>query len=354
MSCEQECVHVLDVLRDGMVWCGSNRFAGLTPAKRPLQFCNQCIFKNVPNRQVEDWEWSTTKRAKRFGRSPSDDKRHSVDSSTTRVRTHPHHEISILDELGFPKCSCPKRVSAWWSRNDSEFDFYDPMGDTAVAITTAPRIIPTIDRTLKSLDKAGFKCNHIHNDNGSPQCGSYNSFYAALEHLVTSLPDATSYVVCQDDVVLSENTREYLKHSIWPCDPRHIGAVSLFTISGVSHDSGGWRCFSPKLDSRMFSKLWGALSYIFTPFSARLFLARNQPTTHTSHGPDVAVLRTFRHYGLCIAAHGPSLAQHIGETSAISRRPFNASRKASSFIEDATVLLDASSPPSSASSTEAS
>jgi len=198
----------------------------------------------------------------------------------------------------------------------------------AAAVTTARRGADYLTGTLKSLAMAGWLRVHVFADVGADPVdsqpwhpsdrwlGPYQNFLRALEALADIYPNADAYAVFQDDILVSRGCRLWLEGQLWP-DPLP-GVVSLYTAAEIAAGrNDGWFGLDPALLPR---KAYGALAYVFPPAHAKKFLS--SPPKHGSRTMlDVAVGRWCRENGLPYVQHVPSLVQHVGEVSAITRGP---------------------------------
>jgi hypothetical protein len=202
----------------------------------------------------------------------------------------------------------------------------------AVGITTAPRREPTLKRCLSSLARAGWDHGSIFAEPGSEipagfdrfsvtrraaRMGAWPNWYLALAELYMREPYADAFFVLQDDVVLCRNVRRYLEHALW-CAPA-AGLVSVYrpAVYGSSGTDSGWL----QVDTR--EGLMGALTCIFPNAAARNLLADPQIVEHRLRGAsglegiDTAIGKWAHRANLPVYAHCPSLADHIGRTSAM-------------------------------------
>lgn len=228
------------------------------------------------------------------------------------------------------------------SHQDSAFNW-------AVGVTSAPRQIPTLERTLISLSKAGWSdarlfaepetlipeqfC-HLPVTQHDAMLGAFPNWYLGLSELVMREPKADGYLICQDDVLFAEGTRRYLETVLWPAPD--AGVVSIYCPShyaaegknGFIKEDRGWQS-------------WGALAYLFSNQSVKLFLSDFDVLNHRFSGPagglrniDSVVGRWCQATGRPYFVHFPSLTQHIGDTSTIWEKAGNTRRRcASHFLE---------------------
>lgn len=212
----------------------------------------------------------------------------------------------------------------------------------AVGVTTAPRQVPTLERSLASLIAAGWNSPRLFAEPGTeipPQfrnlpisqrdtvLGAFPNWYLGLAELVMREPQADAYLLCQDDVLFSEGLRDYLEESLQP--NRDAGVISVYCPShyatgrepGFHIENRGWHS-------------WGALAYILPAASARALLCDSKVLEHRLNGPadglrniDSVVGRWCRQTGKTYVVHVPSLAQHIGDTSTIWNGARNSHRR---------------------------
>jgi len=219
----------------------------------------------------------------------------------------------------------------------------------AVGVTTAPRKNSTLERTLQSLEEAGWDRPRLFAEPNvelpsefadlpvtrrDETIGAFPNWYLGLSELVMRDPRAEAYLLCQDDVLFSANLRDYLERVLWPAP--HVGVVSVYCPShyglgkpdGFHVEDHGWGT-------------WGALAYVFPNPSARAILTDSLVVNHRHHGPaagtrniDSVVGSWCTRSGLPYYVHVPSLAQHVGATSTIRKSAgVRGRRRASQFTE---------------------
>ncbi|QDU11419.1 hypothetical protein [Gimesia aquarii] len=219
----------------------------------------------------------------------------------------------------------------------------------SVGITTAPRKQPTLCQTIASIKKAGWERLQVFAEPGVEipedfndlifvqryeRLGAFPNWYLSLTEMVLRDPKAEAYLLCQDDVLFSENTREYLEFKLWPAP--EVGVVSIYCPSHYQQkitpefirEDRGWRS-------------WGALAYIFSNPSARSLLSDSAVLNHRDFGPadglkhiDAVVGLWCERNQLPYFVHSPSLAQHIGDTSTIyPTASVRGHRKADQFLK---------------------
>ena len=218
----------------------------------------------------------------------------------------------------------------------------------SVGMTTAPRIQPTLKRSLQSIVAAGWRILRLF---AEPQTkvpdefgdlpiswrgdrlGAFPNWYLGLSELFLREPLADAYLMCQDDALFAEGARDYLERCLWPAAT--VGVVSIYTPThwstgkprGFHVETHGWES-------------WGALAYIFSNQSLRALLADPLFISHRHHGAasgerniDSVVGAWCEKVGLPYFVHVPSLVQHIGETSTIwSRASASGPRFAADFV----------------------
>jgi hypothetical protein len=145
--------------------------------------------------------------------------------------------------------------------------------------------------------------------------GAWPAWFLTLAELLVQRPDADAYLMLQDDVALHdrEPLRDYLERVLWPGD--RPGLVLLF-YSGHG-TARGWH-------DRSDPRHCGAPALLFPPALARALVA-DPPVVQTvlassadHHTPIPDVLNAWvRRRGIDCWHTTPSLAQHIGNVSAI-------------------------------------
>jgi hypothetical protein len=217
--------------------------------------------------------------------------------------------------------------------------YYDPQLQVgravqlwSVGVLTAPRAEPTLERTLRSLAKAGWDEVRLFAEPGaaiprgfperrvtrrSERVHAWPNFLLALMELLLRQPHADAYLLCEDDVLFCGGLRAYLEETLWPAE--RLGVVSLFT-SGY-RDPGNGAGFFP---TRHGLATWGAQAFLFPNAAARAMIRHADIVNHRSRGPrqgkadtDAMVGWWCQRAGLDCHLHSPSLGQHIGETSAL-------------------------------------
>lgn len=228
----------------------------------------------------------------------------------------------------------------------------------AVGVTTAPRRQATLGRCLESVVTAGWTDLRLSAEPGAPipdffehlpctqrsdRLGAWSNWFLTLEELYQRESKADVFMIVQDDVVFSRNTRAYLERVLWPCD--RLGVVSLYHPGRRVDETGFVR-----LDCE--DGLPGALALLFPNAAARLLLGDREAILHRRRGPtvatrhiDVVVGQWAHRLGLPAYCHRPSLVQHIGQTTTVWGESENSViRQATDFLGeevDALSLLDA-------------
>lgn len=218
----------------------------------------------------------------------------------------------------------------------------------SVGVTTAPRGVPTLERCLASLARAGWGRPRIFAEPEAPvpaglsvtrrasRMGAWPNWYLALAELVLLDPLADCYFLSQDDVVYCRHVREFLEQDLWPA--RETGLVSLYCPS-IYHGKQQLPNYGPHEVAEGFG-LVGALTYLFPAASARALLQDTQVIEHRLKGRhrglcniDAVVGRWAQQTGRKVFYYSPALATHIGETSSIwPNQPARPSRTSSNFL----------------------
>ena len=183
-------------------------------------------------------------------------------------------------------------------------------------VTVSPRAALTLERTLRSLQRAGFVAPRLFVDGGADcpdgfavtarceQIGAWSNWYLAAHELYQRDPHATAFAMFQDDIMLGRNLRAFLEHVPWP----EAGYLNLYTASENGRGAG-W--FHPPLNSR------GALGLVFNNATMRTMLTSSLLLAHriTDLGfkkIDVAVTTALADAGISEFVHDPSLIEHQG------------------------------------------
>jgi len=215
----------------------------------------------------------------------------------------------------------------------------------ATAITTAPRAVSYLQKTLRSISSAGFDIDLIAADCGKyivegdipvlcsdVRLGSQGNFLAALDVLLTC--DVEAILVFEDDIRVARGLRKWLDTALWPDDPDEIGAISLYTPSQDHFGLSGWFRYDltpTDMDKAPFRRLSGACAYLM-PFKSALRYAR-ECRFDRKLTRDRAMAQWCQNAGLGYIAHTPSLVEHIGAVSAV-RETVACTRQARIFVED--------------------
>jgi len=189
----------------------------------------------------------------------------------------------------------------------------------AVGVTTAPRGVDYLARTLASLKAAGWERPTVFAEPGSPipaghcpgqvvqrdqSLGIFGNWRQSLLDLLDG--DAEAILLCQDDVVLCRGARARLERDLWPT-PR-TGCVSLYC--GAPHATGRG------LTRIRRKNIWGACALVFPrDAAARLIDHRLVRNWRRSKKVDILVGSVLNALHLELWAYSPSLAQHVGAIS---------------------------------------
>ncbi len=202
----------------------------------------------------------------------------------------------------------------------------------AVGVLTAPRPIPTLGRTLASLQRAGWSDALAWRNAGLPPGeGNLCAWRDRLAFLLKEVPDADAYLLAEDDVVFCLGLRSYLQRALWPEEPSKIALCGVFTPEAYSSDEVGWH------QQNRGYYLVAAQAWIMPPAAARAALV-DLASVHSPYQADRIVgdwaARTNRN----VWYHSPSLAQHIGVgNSALGDTLAGPLRSACDFIGEDTV-----------------
>jgi hypothetical protein len=199
-----------------------------------------------------------------------------------------------------------------------------------VGVLTAPRPLPTLERTVASLARAGWPECIVVPD--GQRAGHFCAWLDVLARMVGDGPDADVYLLAEDDAVFCRGLRDYLERTLWPTERAGVALCSLFTPEVYRFRTRGWHVEQRGL------YLISSVAWAIPPEAARDILAAFGPTPSSAYGAD----RVIGQWATDVAGrttwyHTPSLAQHIGlANSALGDDSINGLRVALDFIgEDA-------------------
>jgi GT2 family glycosyltransferase len=210
----------------------------------------------------------------------------------------------------------------------------------ACGMTTAPRPVPTLSRSIDSLRTAGFGPFHLFAEPGTtlanlpadttvhrrPQrLGVWQNLVQSLRDLLALHPEADTIALFQDDVVSLRDVREWLEHDLWP-SPR-TGCVSIYSPDWHGYEAAGVEA----VRRIRGTQIMGACGLIFPRHAVERILAhplsttwrgcydKNQFVENPVHrkASDTFVGHVLSELGLEKFAYSPSLLQHFADTSAI-------------------------------------
>ena len=197
----------------------------------------------------------------------------------------------------------------------------------AVAMTTAPRGVPTLRDSVASLERAGFTNVRIFDD--AQRAGAWSNWLHAVRTLLEQHPKADALLLCQDDIVCCRHLREYLDRTLWPCRP--VAVCSPYSPGPYRQAEAGWH------EQRRGWALVGALCWAVPRETAEAVLE------------DLGNVRAYRHIDARVGRwagqtkrtvwyHTPSLVQHVGNRNSALGDPLDIClRRAVDFIgEDRT------------------
>ena len=218
----------------------------------------------------------------------------------------------------------------------------------AVGVTTAPRTVPTLARTLESLSEAGWADVFVFAEPDAPderslpghvwcprgsKLGAFSNWYLSLTELVLRAPHADAYFLCQDDVAFCRDMRIYLEDILWLNPSPQVVSPYCAAV----HDSESVSGFH-RLDEG--ARTCGALSLIFPNAVARALLCDSFFLQHrrSGLGKGVAhidsVIGTWcRTTGIGFFVHSPSLCQHLGEHSTLWKNIEPSPRRSASSFQ---------------------
>jgi len=193
-----------------------------------------------------------------------------------------------------------------------------------VVVLTAPRPMPTLDRTLASLARAGWRYALVACDD--PPGGHFRAWTRALAAVRAVAPCADVYFVVEDDVVFCRDLRPYLEGCLWPDQPARIALCSVFTPAAYRQATPGWH------QQRRGFHLVASQAWILPCETVTELLGEFQDV-RSAHNADWMVGDWAQRTHRSVWYHTPSLAQHIGlGNSALGDNLISDLRVASDFV----------------------
>jgi hypothetical protein len=215
----------------------------------------------------------------------------------------------------------------------------------AIAMTTAPRRQPTLERALVSLRKAGFREDvHLFVEPGTPlrlddertrvhenssTRGCFGNWRHALKQLL-SCTRARWLLVVQDDAIWSPGSADVLRDEMLSRQKMRTGFLSPYvTAKDVLEEfDEGWN------ECRAGWLFWGALSFCMKRDVAEELLQHSRFVSHQgTQQVDAVVAASMLDLGFPSFVHVPSLVDHIGETSTLREDDFAAGLRGYRFGE---------------------
>lgn len=202
-------------------------------------------------------------------------------------------------------------------------------GGLAIGIITAPRAVPTLGATIKSLRRAGL--DHwidVFAEPGAPTrglqadlefsvhqnqqtLGCYGNWLRAARWLLDNTT-APYFLLCEDDVEFCDGAAAALWGGLGQLPD--IGYLSLYTpqhnieVAGVT-PAAGWQPLE------IGGKAWGALAWCF-PRAVLDHVVRNEPTPPRDGTDQIVTFRVSQTRKVTYS-HFPSLARHTGSVSSL-------------------------------------
>lgn len=224
---------------------------------------------------------------------------------------------SLIELIPLPRQRAGPRVRQW-----------------AVGVTTAPRLQPTLEQCLASLQRAGWPQPHLFVDGAvripmpfgrlpvtfrETPIGAWPNYYLTLTELLLRQPWADAYMVVQDDALFFDGASlpVYLAEVLWP--EGMLGLVSLFCNPTDNAKHRGWHR-APEEPTT------GPVAMIFPRELAMAFVTDRAVFEHRwSSAPDAAAPLTLGglitswaiEHSIPIWFPTPCLVQHIGDTSTL-------------------------------------
>jgi hypothetical protein len=206
---------------------------------------------------------------------------------------------------------------------------------TAGVTTTPTRRATLLPRTLASLRAGGFDRPRLFVDGDGdlasweqefglevtvhkPRIHAAAAWHLALWELYHRTPNAERFALFQDDMVCSRNLLEYLERTPYP--PRGYCNLFAFPVNeALAPGHVGW--LPTKQDGRGALALVFSREAVFTLLSSAHMAARVQDPHRGWKFIDGGVVEAMKLAGWREFVHLPSLTQHTGIESTMSKRP---------------------------------
>jgi len=172
----------------------------------------------------------------------------------------------------------------------------------AVAVTTAPRPVPTLDATLAGLRRAGWPRCEIVED--TSRAGAWPTWLRALRELIERHPRADALLMCQDDALFCRDLRKHLERTLWPGD--RVALCSPYGPAVYQSEKPGWH-----REDRGWL-LIGAVCWAI-PRAAAEAILEDLGRLKASKHIDAHVGRWAAESGRSVWYHTPSLVQHAAD-----------------------------------------
>lgn len=194
----------------------------------------------------------------------------------------------------------------------------------AIAIITAPREQPTLERTIKSIREAGYQyepififaepgveryiADNVVTFTHQTKLGHFANYKNSLRWMRDNTPHDL-VLMCEDDVEFAKDSKSYVTHGLKTIGTKDIGYFSLYTpvhnANLIADKVIGWN------EANLYDHAWGALAYLVPKDS--LINVEQMPGSCADRDFTVWLnrqnLKTYHHL--------PSLAKHIGITSTL-------------------------------------
>lgn len=215
----------------------------------------------------------------------------------------------------------------------------------AVAVITAPRMLPTLERTLDSLREGGFNQTihvfaepdtlpvgwslpRIRLHQNSERLGLYPNWLNAAGWLLSNT-DASYLMLCEDDVEFCASAAAGLWHGLTILE--RVGYVSLYTpVRSVDLADIPIRPGWSQLNLGRLS--WGALAYAFPrQVLAEIVRSEKEPEAEST---DSHISEHIRRIKRICWHHLPSLARHTGDLNSSVGHPGRPGYSAIGYRQD--------------------
>lgn len=188
-------------------------------------------------------------------------------------------------------------------------------------ITTAPRAVPTLARTVESLWNAGINLS-FHPD-ADPPIGAFRHWLRVLE-IAQRTEGHGNVLICQDDIIVAQSLGRIVSGFRWPSNS--VGIYSFYCPAKYASAGPGWVLPDGS------HPIGACCLFVRSDIISALLNSETAYSWKSNKGIDKFLGEALKELGLRMCFHSPSLVQHIGEISTLDGGPAAGWRAASDFV----------------------